>query len=86
MKTYIHKDAPQLSEADMKKISEFSDRIGNALKKATPMQIKINQYMYTKCECGHDFSVHHGDGYYSVPYKNRTNYCPDCGQALDWGE
>lgn len=65
---------------------EFIAYIESALTKAIPMQIKINQYMYTKCTCGHDFSVHHGDGYYSVPYKNRTKYCPECGQALDWGE
>lgn len=52
--------------------------------KQIPKKIKIEQWIYTKCECGHEFSIHHGDGYYSVPYENRTNYCPNCGQKLDW--
>ena len=63
---------------------EFVAYIESALTKATQKKVKINRYMYTKCECGHDFSVHHGDGYYEVPYTNTTKYCPDCGQALDW--
>ena len=55
-----------------------------AKKKQIPKKIKIEQYIYTECSCGYEFSKHHGDGYYSVPYENRTNYCPNCGQKLDW--
>lgn len=38
------------------------------------------------CECGYIFSKHYGDGYYSVPSTAKSNYCPYCGQALDWGD
>ena len=40
--------------------------------------------MYTECKCGREFSRNHGDGYYSIPEKNKTKYCPDCGQRLMW--
>lgn len=54
------------------------------IKKQIPMKIKIEKYIYTKCKCGYDFSVHYGDGYYDVPHKNKTKYCPNCGQRLEW--
>ena len=43
-----------------------------------------NQRDWDKCDCGYEFSVHYGDGYYDVPYEKQTKHCPDCGQALDW--
>ena len=52
--------------------------------KNTPKKVNIQQWIYTKCECGYEFSKHHGDGYYSIPYKKQTKHCPDCGQKLDW--
>ena len=55
-----------------------------ALEKQIAKKVIENRWIYTKCNCGHDFSVHHGDGYYSIPYNEKTNYCPDCGQKLDW--
>lgn len=57
-----------------------------ALEKQIPKKVVENRWIYTRCDCGHEFSIHHGDGYYSIPYKQKTNYCPDCGQKLDWGE
>jgi hypothetical protein len=54
--------------------------------KEIPKKIKKQAYMETTCNCGHVFSKHHGDGYYSIPYENMTAYCPDCGQKLDWGK
>lgn len=57
-----------------------------AVHKQIPRTVRIERWIYTKCKCGYDFSVHHGDGYYSVPYEKRTKYCPNCGQKLDWGE
>ena len=55
-----------------------------ALKKQIPKKVKIEQWIYTKCDCGYEFSKHHGDGYYSVPSENKTKYCPNCGQKLNW--
>ena len=56
-----------------------------ALEKQIPKKVKIEQWIYTKCDCGYEFSRHHGDGYYSIPLENKTKYCPNCGQKLDWG-
>ena len=55
-----------------------------ALEKQIPKKVKIEQWIYTKCDCGYEFSRHHGDGYYSIPLENKTKYCPNCGQAIDW--
>ena len=60
--------------------------IVSALKKQIPKKVEVQRWIYTKCECGYEFSEHHGDGYYSIPYDKKTKYCPNCGQALDWGE
>ena len=57
----------------------------NALEKQIPKKVKIEQWIYTKCDCGYGFSRHHGDGYYSIPLENKTKYCPNCGQRLNWG-
>ena len=57
-----------------------------ALGKQIPKKVKIEQWIYTKCDCGYEFSKHHGDGYYSIPLENKTKYCPNCGQKLDWSD
>ena len=57
-----------------------------ATEKQTAKKIKQQQWMYTRCSCGHEFSKHHGDGYYSIPQDQKTKYCPDCGQRLDWSD
>ena len=56
----------------------------NALEKQIPKKLKIEQWIDTKCDCGYEFSKHRGDGYYSIPLENKTKYCPNCGQKLDW--
>ena len=56
-----------------------------AMEKQIPKKVKIEQWIYTKCNCGFEFSKHHGDGYYSIPLENKTKYCPNCGQRLNWG-
>ena len=58
----------------------------NALEKQIPEKVKIEQWIDTKCDCGYEFSKHRGDGYYSIPLENKTKYCPNCGQKLDWNE
>ena len=58
----------------------------NALEKQIPKKVKIEQWIYTKCDCGYEFSKHRGDGYYSIPLENKTKYCPNCGQKLDWSD
>lgn len=64
---------------------ENMELIVQALEKQIPKKVKIEQWIYTKCDCGYEFSRHHGDGYYSIPIENKTKYCPNCGQAIDWG-
>ena len=58
----------------------------DALEKQIPKKVNIQRYIYTKCDCGYEFSKHYGDGYYDVPQEKKTNYCPECGQALDWSD
>lgn len=60
--------------------------IVEALQKQIPKKVEVKRWMCTECECGYEFSKHHGDGYYSIPYTKQTKYCPNCGQALDWGQ
>lgn len=59
-----------------------------AIEKQVPLKIKPHDpgFNCAKCVCGHIFSVYHGNGYYSLPEKRKTNYCPDCGQRLLWEE
>ena len=54
--------------------------------KSVAKKVNIQQWIDTKCDCGYEFSKHHGDGYYSIPYEKQTKYCPECGQKLDFGE
>ena len=65
---------------------ENMELIVQALEKQIPKKVKIEQWIYTKCDCGYEFSRHHGDGYYSIPLENKTKYCPNCGQKLDWSD
>lgn len=58
----------------------------NALEKQVAKKVCEEEWIYTKCDCGYEFSRHHGDGFYTVPYHKKTNYCPNCGQKLDWSE
>lgn len=55
-----------------------------ALEKQVSLKIKEEKWTDTKCRCGHVFSKHLGDGYHDIPYQNKTAYCPECGQKLDW--
>ena len=57
-----------------------------AVEKQIPKKVKIEKYAPTRCNCGFEFSVHYGDGYYSIPFELKTPYCRNCGQALDWGD
>ena len=67
-------------------MNEEFDIAIKALEKQIPKKVVENRWIYTRCDCGHEFSIHHGDGYYSIPYKQKTNYCHNCGQKLDWGK
>lgn len=75
----------QFEDECVKKGFTFNSLL-EAREKQIPKEVKLEQWMDTKCDCGHVFSVHHGDGYHSIPYENQTNYCPNCGQKLDWNE
>lgn len=80
-----HKKAVQYAT----KLDEYHD-LGSfeackaAVEKQTPKKMKEECWMYTQCECGHLFSERNGDGYFHVPEKKKTKYCPDCGQRLEW--
>lgn len=65
---------------------EVLDCCYKAIEKQIPKKITIYRYIYTKCDCGYEFSKHYGDGYYDVPFEKQTKYCPKCGQALDWSD
>lgn len=86
-----HKEAKEIAIKALEEIQEYR-KLGTveelrALKeKNTPKKIKEERWIYTKCVCGRELSKHYGDGYYDIPYENKTNYCPDCGQRYDWGE
>lgn len=54
-----------------------------ALEKQIPKKLKIEKHNHTFCDCGHKFSIHLNDCY-AIPFNNKTPYCPNCGQALDW--
>lgn len=59
----------------------------NVLEKQIPKKIKEEKWIDTKCSCGRILSIHHGDGYYEVPYDvKKQKYCMKCGQALDWSK
>ena len=81
----------QIEDGVMKAVREIGviidkERLIKAVGKQTPRKIKVHWYRHTTCDCGYIFSKHHGDGYYSVPSTAKSNYCPYCGQALDWGD
>ena len=75
----------QFEDECVKKNFTFKSLL-EAREKQIPKEVKFEQWIDTKCDCGHIFSVHHGDGYHSIPYENQTSYCPNCGQKLNWGE
>lgn len=82
----INKNLDGKASDDVKELEFDFDRAINALEKQIPKKVKIEQWIYTKCDCGFEFSKHHGDGYYSIPIENKTKYCPNCGQKLDWSD
>ena len=75
-----------LSDKATKRVVEARNMAIQALEKQIAKKVKIEQWIYTKCDCGFEFSEHHGDGYYSIPIENKTKYCPNCGQKLDWSD
>lgn len=81
----LHKIRPRGGIIQQKRAEALAVAI-QALEKQIPKKVKIEQWIYTKCDCGFEFSKHHGDGYYSIPIENKTKYCPNCGQKLDWSD
>lgn len=75
-----------LEEAQQYRAIGTPEECQAATEKQTAKRIKQQEWMYTRCSCGHEFSKHHGDGYYSIPQEQKTKYCPDCGQKLDWSD
>ena len=81
----LHAIRPRGSIIPQKR-AEALDVAIKALEKQIAKKVKIEQWIYTKCDCGFEFSKHHGYGYYSIPIENKTKYCPNCGQKLDWSD
>lgn len=77
-----------LKEEMEKKLPVIGMSAREAIEKQVPLKVNPQRLSFacTKCKCGRAFSVYHGDGYYSLPEKRKTNYCPDCGQRLLWEE
>jgi hypothetical protein len=46
-----------------------------ALEKQIPKKPDLDDGVYCPC-CLHEFKVHY----------DTTRYCPNCGQAIDWGD
>ena len=58
---------------------EAIERLQELVEKATPMKVEVIDldFGYFDCpKCGDTFCFN-GEGF-------ECNYCPDCGQALDW--
>lgn len=54
-----------------------------AIDRQIPKKLKIEKHNHTFCDCGHKFSICLNDCY-AIPFNNKTPYCPNCGQAIDW--
>lgn len=75
---------PSINHSDCYRNIKKFEIANKAVEKQIPKKVKIQQWIDTKCECGYEFFKHHGDGYYSIPLEKKTNYCPNCGQRLDF--
>ena len=73
-----------INHAGKAQVEAFTMAI-QAMERDTPMKVKVEKWIYTKCpnSCGYELSTHHGDGYYSI--EDKPTFCPKCGQRLDWG-
>ena len=86
-----HEEAKSTIKKSLDEIRQYRElgtveELRIAKTKQVPKKVKTEQWIYTKCDCGYEFSKHHGDGYYSIPLENKTKYCPNCGQKIDFGE
>lgn len=61
-----------------------------AREKQKALKMIVRHDTDTKCKCGYIFSfsanVGTGEKYYDVRNESKYNYCPDCGQKLQWDE
>ncbi len=76
----------RLNVPEIIKYREALELAVDAIRKQVPLRIKEEKWIETKCVCGHVFSEHFGDGYHDIPFQSKTEYCPKCGQKLDWSE
>lgn len=61
-----------------------------AREKQKALKMIVRHDTDTKCKCGYLFSfsadVGTGERYYDVINELKSNYCPECGQKLQWDE
>ncbi|MEE0982181.1 MAG: hypothetical protein U0K91_10880 [Acutalibacteraceae bacterium] len=69
--------------AAIQAITDACEIAVEAMGKQIPKKVKIEKHNHTFCDCGHKFSIHLNDCY-AIPFNNKTPYCPNCGQAIDW--
>ena len=55
--------------------------ISKALRKQNPQKVRVQNYFY-----GHIYSCPCCDHFLTTVKEHTTNYCSECGQALDWSE
>lgn len=63
---------------------------GEAREKQKVLKMIVRHDTDTKCKCGYLFSfssdVGTGERYYDVRNESKSNYCPECGQKLQWDD
>ena len=61
-----------------------------AREKQKELKMIVRHDTDTKCKCGYLFSfsadVGTGERYYDVINELKSNYCPECGQKLQWND
>lgn len=61
-----------------------------AREKQKALKMIVRHDTDTKCKCGYLFSfsvdVGTGERYYDVINELKSNYCPECGQKLQWND
>lgn len=72
-----------------KEVDEACDTAMSALEKQIPKEIDFEMNFGDcesrfSCSCGKKILVRHDRGV--MNNHNAPNYCPNCGQALDWGD
>ena len=75
-------DVCDLYQDEIDIIAKALNRLDELEAKATKKKV-IFENGYYRCECGKSLEEYASDGSLN---KSWWDYCPECGQALDWSE